>query len=271
MKRHLVAILLLIGGCVSPRPHVNRYQILSPVPEAHAGDVVLKGPDESGWNTYNIDFFAITNAGALTSSDTGYYGAMYWYITTNKWPYIRNNIDLSLDGGKTYPVRLGFGLKTDPSGFGGRLIWSPPQDYSLLTTNAVLKITNLQGDYIPTTSYHWPFEWPSNSFCVSESFRIIGGHILAPAQSDILWRGQQTTVTWYAIGTGTSMDLYWVTPDDGTMDLSHWVTKITSCKDGTNSKIVSLNVPVADQIELVLIASSNNLVRCYSKPFTVDP
>lgn len=270
MRKAWTVILLMIGGCATPTPPVipQRYQIT--IQEVRADNVYLRN-DSSPGNAYSIEFFCSTNADPDMTNISPYYADMYVDIATNDWPYKRNHIDLSLDGGQTWPRRIGYGIPRDRTGYGGVFIWSPPEDYNLLTTNAMLRVTNLDGDRWTYRTPSWPYDLPSNTWCTSFGFAILGAYITEPAGGSIQWQGEGTVITWCQLGGGPVMDLYWLTPDSATSDISHWITTISNCVEGINSKVISLNVPEADAVKLVLISQSDPRLHGYSQPFTVDP
>jgi len=271
MRKVWIVVLMIVGGCATPTPPVipSRYHIT--IQEVRADNVVYLRNDLSTGNSYSIEFYCSTNADPGMTNLSPYYADMYQDLRTNSWPYKRNHIDLSLDGGQTWPRRIGYGVPCNKTGYGGEFIWSPPEDYTLLTTNAMLRITNLDGDKWPVRTPSWPYDIPSNSYCKSFGFIIVGAYITAPAGGSIQWRGEGTEITWRQLGAGPVMDLYWLTPGTAKADLSHWITTISNCVEGVNSKVVSLNVPEAEAVKLVLISKSDPRLHGYSQAFTVDP
>lgn len=267
---HLSLFLCLLAGCISTAPVIPpRYQLN--VPSANGADSRVYISTEAGReNSYTISFIASTNIAENLRDDPDW-ATTYWDIHTNTWPWYRNNIDLSLDGGQTWTRRIGSGIPRDSLRHGGEFVWSPPMDYTLMTTNAKIRITDLDGNPYAGRSPPRPYDPPAGQFIQSPIFEIVGATITAPAGGSIQWRGQQTDVTWVALGTGPVCDLYWLTPTSVGADMTHWITTISNCVDGVNTKRISLNVPVADALKLVLIPQADPLIHGYSGSFTVDP
>ena len=277
MNRRLwIAVLLVCSGCVTPPlPLIpTRYQVTAPSADAAEGRVYLRNDLSRNGNSYAIEFFALRNVPADLTNGPSEWAAMYYDIATNVWPYKRSHVDLSIDGGHSWCRRIGYGIPANATRTGGVFQWSPPEDYSLLTTAAVIRVTNLDG-----TAYEgagrtpaMPYDVPAGTYITSSQFAIVGACITAPAGGTIQWRGEQTQIVWRQLGAGPVMDLYWLTPTSMGVDYQHWITTISNCVDGaTNTKWVSLNVPACDAAKLVLVSKSDPVLHGYSDAFTVDP
>jgi hypothetical protein len=265
-KLHILA-LALIGGCVSTSPIIPpRYQVGIPSADAATNDPVA-GTVYLGrvFKSYTIPIVAITNNANIDPESPAYLD-----IATNRWPARRTHVDLSLDGGATWPHRIGYGVQFDAARIEANLVWSPPDDYSLMTTNARLRAVPLDGSPWPQRTPPAPYDIPPGSYPMSGRFSIVGAVIDEPA-GGILWRGNSATLRWRQLGGGTVYDLYWLTPDSAAIDMVHWVTSISNVVDGVNTKVISLNVPAAPQVRLALVSASDQWIIGYSQTFTVDP
>jgi hypothetical protein len=245
-----------------------RWQVGTPVAMAIEPGTVwlrhdLKAAEDG--NGYRIDFFAMTNVAGIAEGDPSIDD-----LATNRWPFVRCHIDLSLDDGQTWTRRIAYGAKVDADRIGGHVVWSPPEDYSLLTTNARLRAVPLDGVEWPVRTPPAPYDLPSGTHLTSARFAIVGATIDAPA-AGILWRGSGVTLQWRQSGGGPVWDLYWITPGDIGTGLDHWVTSISNVVHGANTKVVSLNVPDAEQLRLVLISRAEPSIVGYSPVYTVDP
>ena len=269
MRKTWLALLLVMGGCISPAIYPARYQI--GIPQANGESfipaaVLLHNDLSQNGNTYTIQICAMTNTSSMAPGDYAN------DILTNRWPPRRFHLELSVDGGSNWSRRIGYGVQFDEARVECDFIWSPREDYSMLTTNAVLRAIPLEGVTWPTRYPAMPYDLPEGKVPESFPFSIGGAIITNIISGSILWQGSQTTINWIQQCAGPVMDLYWLTPTDAEVDMSHWITTISNCVDGAvNSKVISLNVPVADQVELVLISQADPRLHGYSQPFTVDP
>ena len=255
-------MMLIVGGCATSPVFPPRWQLTVPVAESaqSSDEPVYLG---RVYKSYGIKFIAMTNACADADISAD--------MATNRLPARRFHIDLSIDGGSNWIRRIGYGVQADASMVQAELQWSPSRDYSLLTTSAMVRATNLDGQPWPSRTPLRPYDLPPGKYPVSFTFPIVGAIITAPAAGSIQWRGEGVDITWRKVGGGAVWDLYWITPDSEGVDFSHWITTISNVVDGVNSKRVSLNAPVADQLQLYIISQADPNLLGSSPIFTVDP
>ncbi|MEI6165920.1 MAG: hypothetical protein WCS52_01880 [bacterium] len=271
MRKCWIVMMLVFGGCATtPPPSIIPARFQIGVPQANGENaVIIRGDDPNG-NVYTVPIFAITNTACMdTNSPVGM--AAYNDISTNKWPSKRFHLELSLDGGSNWNRRIGYGVQFDEARIHCDFQWSPPQDYNLMTTNAMIRATTLDGGTWPARSPRRPYDLPDGEYPHTDIFTIGGAVMTAPAGGSIQWQGNGTVITWRQLGAGPVMNLYWMTPDSSGVDMTHWITTISNCVDGVNSKTISLNVPEADAMRLVLISVYDQRIHGYSAVFTVDP
>lgn len=267
IKRLSILILMLIGGCITPATVPPRWQIGVPVAMAEtmpAGTVWLRhdGKRAEDGNSYDISFIALTNA----TADSRYTVD----LATNRLPAKRFHIDLSIDGGSNWIRRIGYGVQADQGMTLGTLRWSPPEDYSLLTSNAMLRAVSLENGPFPARSPAMPYDVPARQYPVSFPFQIVGATIDTPS-GGILWRGNGVDLNWRQLGGGSVWNLYWLTPQSAGIDVAHWITTISNVVVGANYKRISLNVPDAPAVRLAIVSVQHPSIIGYSKTFTVDP
>lgn len=263
--------VLLISGCVSTPPvFPPRWQISVPSADAAParGTVWLRhdGKAAEDGNSYTIEFYAVTNTYSGLAENAAYDAD----LATNRWPARRCHIDLSIDGGSNWIRRIAYGAQVDAARVHGQFTWSPPEDYSLLTSNAVLRAVLLDAGHWPTRTPAMPYDLAPGAVPRSPPFSIVGCTIDHPA-GGILWQGSQVQLTWRQLGGGSVYNLYWLTPDSAGIDFAHWITTISNVVTGANSKYISLNAPVAAQVKLALVSVSEPSIIGYSQAFTVDP
>ena len=248
-------LLLLLEGCSTLIP--DRYQLAVPAACAAPHAAVLLRDDGNPGNAYVIQFAAMTNAAALI---------------TNRWPVMRCHVDLSLDGGLTWPRRIGYGIPRDPDGIGGSFVWSPPEDYSLLTSNARMRCVYLDGSNTPWhSSTNMPYDLRPGTDLMSPVFQIGGSTITYPSAGTITWRGSQCNLAWKQMASGAVQSVYWLTPTDYGIDNAHWITTISNAVEGANTHYISLSVPAAPQIKLAIVSAWDGRIIGYSPVFEVDP
>ncbi|MEI6166012.1 MAG: hypothetical protein WCS52_02350 [bacterium] len=254
-------MLLIVGGCATSPVLPPRWQLTAPqAASAQSSEEVYLG---KVYKSYVIKFIASTNACADPDISAD--------MATNRLPARRFHIDLSIDGGSNWIRRIGYGVQADASMVQAELQWSPPADYSLLTTSAMVRATNLDGQPWPTRTPARPYDLPAGKYPVSFTFPIVGATITTPAAGSIQWRGEGVDMSWRQSGGGAVWDLYWITPDSKGVDFSHWITTISNVVEGVNSKRISLNAPVADQLQLYIMSQSDPNLIGVSPIFTVDP
>jgi hypothetical protein len=268
MKRILTAMLMIAAaGCIThpPAPElVSRYTLGTPVGDSGGNEGRVYLGDAYHWYTCSV--IAHTN-----NSDMDPDSPAYADIATNRWPAKRCHVELSLDGGSNYTRRIGYGVEFDSARVRADLEWSPPRDYTLLTTNAVLRAILLDEGPWPIRSPAMPYDIKPGCYPQSSIFPIRGATIAAPAAGSIQWEGESTTINWRQSGGGAVWDLYWMIPPGGDLDTSHWITAVSNVVEGVNTKVISLNVPPAQSLILVIQSQSDPMVRGYSGVFTVDP
>jgi hypothetical protein len=262
----LIVGLLILAGCATEQILPARYQITVPAASAAPAAVLLRNDNLPG-NAYTISFFAMTNTNSGLLENAAYDAD----LATNRWPVKRCHLDLSLDGGQTWPRRIGYGVACNPDGVGGEFIWSPPEDYNLMTSNAMIRAVSLDSVPFTYTSTNQPYDMKPGTYPTSPLFTIGGATITYPSAGLVTWQGIGLNLAWRQMGAGNVMSVYWLTPDNCGMDVSHWITTISNAVDGANTHYISLNVPVAPQIKLVLVSAADPRILGYSPCFTVDP
>ncbi len=274
MRKWAGILLMMVSGCISPSYHGPlRYVIGVPMVEAAAapGTVYLRhdAKQAADGNTYVIEYLAMTNCNSDLVDDP----AVQEYnadLATNRWPFKRMHIDLSLDGGATWPQRVGYGVSAGISPF-GELIWSPPENYSLLTTNARLRLTKLDGTLFGHRGDGKPYDVPTNTFITSERFTIAGANITAPADGAIFYAGFPIDITWVQAGCGEIMTLMWITPQTATNALQQVITVFSNCVEGVNTRTIAQNFPPAVEVKLVIQSKSDPAILGYSGIIDVVP
>lgn len=275
MRRNLASVMMLalLSGCVStPDTWAPRYQI--GVPQADAapapGTVYLRHDAkmrEDG-NTYTISYIAMTNSNSDVLDDPIVQAANA-DLATNRWPLKRMHIDLSLDGGQTWPHRIGYGVA--PGGPFGELVWSPPEDYSLLTTNARLRLTTLDGAMFGHRGDGTPYDVPEGQYLMCEPFTIAGATITAPEADSLHYVGFPLDVTWLQAGCGDIMTLMWITQETATNAINQVIAVFSNCVEGVNTRTIDLTIPPAVQVKLVLHSRSDPAIIGYSGIIDVEP
>lgn len=266
MKRLLTILLLIAAGCatVPPPVLVNRYTLGTPQADVGGNEGRVYLGDI--YHSYTVTVHAHTNNADIDPDSPAYLD-----IATNRWPAKRCHVELSLDGGSNYVRRIGYGVQFGPDRVSADLVWSPPRDYTLLTTNAVLRAILLDEGPWPVRVPAMPYDIKPGCYPVSSSFPIRGATITSPEAGSIQWEGEGTTVTFRQSGGGSVFNLYWMTPPGGDLDTAHWITAWSNVVEGVNSKVISLNVPPAPALILAVVSAADPMVRGYSGVFTVDP
>ena len=295
MRRELtLACLLIMGGCVTvhQQPGMAPRLQLS-VPTAEAADNVRvdyhcpQGHDCVTWtnipvlpercyldlpekrerdgNTYTIEFMSMTNVSENTGDPD--YDNILTYVRTNRWPTKRNHIDLSIDNGTNYIRRIGYGIPTSVSRLGGEFAWSPPRDYALLTEQARLRITNLDGLPFDNGPTNFVCNQRPGQYVESFAFALCGAVIDAPESAAITYYTGPLTMTVRQAGGGSIWDVGWIAPDDQAF---HPMTTVSNIMAGINTIQISNSIPRAAQVELVIWSQADRAIRGYSQPFEVD-
>lgn len=276
MRKAWVVIMLVIGGCVTDHPVIpTRYHLGAPVACAQElqplQKVVLIGETAeqkrvADGNTYSIDWFAMTNSNSNATNDPMVIAANA-ELVTNRWPKFRMHMDLSLDGGVTWPHRIGYGLQTPRGGIGNEFSWSPPDNYSLLTTNAMLRLVGL--DDQPFRGYYNGASYDVGTNGIqSGMFAIIGAVIDSPVGGDTLYPDTPASITFRQVGAGDSVNLYWVTPST-----NGFIQTLTNVINGTNTREIMLpaDLPIAEQMRFCVRSIPHPVVVGYSPIFSVYP
>lgn len=270
-----ILTLMLIGGCLSTSPIIPpKYQLS--VPSANASTISTQGLVLIGssateklavdGNTYTISWFAITNCND-TDTERAEAIAANLILATNVWPKFRQHMDLSVDGGSTWVRRIGYGLQTPRGATGSEFTWSPPDDYSLLTTRAVLRLVDLDGRVFQGPTNGVPYDVPTGGIR-SATFAIAGAVIDAPAEGATLYPDTPATITWRQIGGGDQADLYWLTPTTNSFMLT-----FSNVVNGLNSReiIVPADLPIVAEMRFCIRGVEYPAILGYSGTFDVQP
>ncbi len=280
MRKLALAAIILLTGCIHhppPRPdHLPARRWVIGVPEAGAetsGKVYLRPPSWRGLNlrdnVYSVKFSAITNT-IYINPDSPYAAD----IATNRWPVKRSHMDLSVDGGNTWVRRIGYGVPVDPDRIEGELIWAPPPDPELMSTNAIIRMTTLDGLPFPSRSPAMPYDIPAGHYVQTTPFIIAGIHVLAPQDGAIAWASTPLPVSWRASGAGDTIKIYLLTP---TMQMSeqamtnHLIYTATNCQDMVEqTRTITMPAISAPQVRLMFVPTSDPYLRGYSATFSVE-
>ena len=275
MRKITMALLIIVGGCVAPHPNLPSHRFFLGVPDAKAvpapGTVWLfhESKMAEDGNTYKIGFGATTNTASIdTNSQFGL--ACYTDIQTNRWPVKRNHIDLSLDGGQTFPRRIGYGVNVDPNRINGEFVWSPPMDYTLMSTNAMLRIVSI-GETWPQRDPPMPYDIPPGECPKSFSFTIAAIRVSAPASGDIVYAATPTTVRWMQSGGGAIVKVYWITQDTVDNYANQCLATLSNCVEmAWQERTITMPDQTNPQVKLVIqsVNDPNNIG--YSKIFSVE-
>jgi hypothetical protein len=294
IRKLTLACLLMFGGCVTvhQQPGMTPRLQLS-VPAAAAADSVRvdyhcpQGHDCVTWtnipvlpercyldlpekrerdgNTYTIEFMSSTNVSYAPGMPE--YDDMVTYCLTNRWPAKRNHIDLSIDNGTNYIRRIGYGIPVSASRYGGEMKWSPPKDFSLLTEQAKLRITNLNGSPFDNGPTNFACNVPPGKYVESFGFALCGAVIDAPAWNAITYYTGPLTMTFRQAGGGAVWNVGWIAPDDLHF---HTMGTLSNVVAGLNTVTISNSIPRAPEVELVIWSASDRVIKGYSKPFAVE-
>jgi hypothetical protein len=275
MRKALIIMLLVLGGCVTDHPAIpQRYQLGTPVAcadEINPKTVVMIGYSAkhkraADGNTYLVQWRAVTNSNSNVTNDPVVIAANA-DLATNAWPKFRMHMDLSVDGGASWSRRIGYGLQTPKSGISSEFVWSPPDDYSLLTTNAKLRIVDLDGRIIRGMTNGAPYDVTTNGVQSAE-FAIVGAVVDVPAAGATLYPDTPQTVTWRQVGGGNQADLYWLTPSTNGL-----IATFSNVVNGLNTRSVQLPVdlPVVAAMRLCIRGVQFPSIIGYSGDLEVQP
>ncbi len=207
----------LVASCQTDKKQPDRKQPAKPFKVTVAPKPVL-GTSSFQGNTYTITGYACGITNGLPADLV--------------WPK-RVHIDLSVDGGSNYTRRIGYGVPSDGTwvNYEYSLPW---WDRTLLTENAKLRMTNLEGTTLGT----------------SFIFTIAGIGVTSPAQGDVITPGTFIDLTWYQYGAGSEVEMGYITPSNET-----WAPFMTwsNCVAGVNTVSWQVTLPSGlSQAKLVL-------------------
>jgi hypothetical protein len=216
-------------------------------------------------NTYTITMCAITNT-ANVDPESPYVAD----IQATRWPVHRTHVDLSLDGGRTWPRRIGNGVQMDRDRVSATMVWSPPLDWSLLTTNAMLRATQLDGQPFPAREPAMPYDVPAGQYVKSAPFVIAGIQCLSPTNGQIVYAGESYPLRWRQAGAGETIRLYWITPDTVDSYTNNLIVTLTNCVEmATNSQAVTMPAAIGVS-KLLFISESDPALHGYSGVISIE-
>lgn len=280
MRRIWIILTLALAGCVTQSPIIpSRYQI--GIQSARAAvdqkSVVLIGDSAESkslkdGNSYVISWMSTTNVTSTATNDPLVIAAKA-DLATNTWPSYRIHLDLSVDGGLTWTSRIGYGLQTPGGAFASEFTWSPPNDYSLLTTQAVLRAVNLDGSPFTGVRHGRPWDINPTNGLRSSAFAIVGSVIDLPAAGAVIYPDTPGQLQWRQVGGGPTAIMYWLTPTSSGIDDGHIVTTLSNIVDGVNSLSLQwpANLPAAAQMKFCIRSVTRPVIIGYSGVFTVSP
>jgi hypothetical protein len=154
----------------------------------------------------------------------------------------RVHIELSLDGGETFPRKIAYGVPviTNTIQYTYSLPW---WDSSLITESAIIRVTDLEGEGLGRSS---------------SQFTIAGVFWTTPAALSTLTHGSYVDLSWTQAGVGPSAELGYITPSSGFTSVATFSNLVA----GANSlswQVSGLPYP-EEQIRLVLRSVSDPLV-----------
>ena len=278
MRKAWLCLMLAIGGCVSTSPLIpSRYQLGIPSASADINpkSVVLIGSSaaekaQEDGNAYTITWLAMTNSNS-NASDSPDVIAANADLATNTWPKSRVHLEMSIDGGQTWPHRIGYGVQTPRGSLGSEFMWSPPNDYALLTTNAQLRMVDLDGNIFRGPVRGFPYDVGPGGL-KSDLFAIAGATIDSPQADAILYTDTPESITWRQVGGGTEADLYWLTPDSMGADATHLVAVLSNVVDGVNVHSFQMpsNIPPGLSVRFCVRGKQYPSIIGYSATFEVS-
>jgi len=211
--------------------------------------------EEMDGNTYTINWFASTNHSTLVS---------------NRWPLYRANLQLSVDGCASWRT-IGYGVQTPKGGREGEMVWSPPRDYGLASTNCFLRLTTMEGQPFGHKGDGHPADIPEGQYITSLQFTIAAIMVRSPAGGDIIYTSFPTTIQWDQVGAGAVVGLHWITQDN--LDWTHnKIATFSNCVHGANSATISMtNVPAMPAVKLIFVSQADPQLMGYSGIISIQP
>jgi hypothetical protein len=154
----------------------------------------------------------------------------------------RVNINLLIG---TSTRRIAYGLPSVADRIDVTYDYSIPWwDHNLLTTNAVIQLTDLDNAEI----------------CRSGAFAIAGARVIAPASGATLVNGSYIDLTFFQTGGSGAWRFGHLTPDTSFTQID----TISDVVDGTNTLVWQVSVPVTNQIKLAFQSIDEPLVLATS-------
>lgn len=272
MRRLLSIIgLICVGGCLSTAPIIPpRYQL--GVPEARAdissNGIVLIGSSAAqkrayDGNVYTIRWDAVTNCNSDDTNNAAVIAANA-ILASNVWPSYRQHIRLSVDGGITWPYRIGYGVPTPKQSLGSEWEWSPPDDYAMLTTNARLRLFDLDGVGVNGPQNGLPCDITNG--ITSAEFAICGAKVDLPAEGVTIFNNAPLSIRWRQVGGGSHADLYALTPDSQSL-----IATFSNVINGVNTREIYLSpeFPTAPEMRFAIRGVEYPVIVGYSGTFEV--
>jgi len=299
MRHYLAIVLVMIGGCISTPPVIPvRFHL--GVPEACSAEVpaskvtytcpyghtcfnytnipmfpeaVYIDPPEEKFkrdgNCYSIRFFVMTNDNCNSPlGEDPLHDSYHEYLRTNYWPSFRNHMDLSIDGGSNFIRRIGYGIQRDATKYGGEFIWSPPRARSILTEQAVLRMTDLDGRPFDNGDTNMPFNLRPGEYVKSYPFAIRGGYIVYPVTGSILYNGVDFTLKFFETGGGPVWDMGWLTQADPNFHLMNTFSNVVG--GVTNTLVTTCTIPLAPEVRVVFWSHADRAMTFQSESFSVE-
>lgn len=192
------------------------------------------------------------------------------YLATNRFPVKRVNVELSTDGGSNYTRRIATGVQVNPDHLNGEFTWSPATDYSLLSEQAYLRLTDLDGHCFNNGPTNAPFTFnrAPGKYVESGKFTVSGSIVIDPAAGDIVYAGSLMTVSFYQFGGGAVYDLAWASRED---PYFHIFATASNCVGGViNTSVGLCTIPVAPEVVLFVSSQADRVIRGHSEVFSVE-
>lgn len=260
MKRILLAVLFVMTGCATSRvPPMFHLGVPEAIGAARAGTVYVRHDSKymRDGNSYSIVLFVYTNCT---------YAPYLADIATNRLPR-RVHLDLSIDGGTTWPRRIAYGAQSDDR-LNLYYVWAPPMDYSLMTTNARIRATQLDGSPVGRRGVA-PWD-PPPGWDQCDPFTIAGIVVDYPAGGETLYTGVNYTIRWRQTGGEGVTRICWMTPETVCNVRSQVMGVCSNTVSGTNTFNFTLICPPTAYAKIVILCDSDPNLIGYSEVFEVD-